>query len=116
VREAVVNAIRHSHADQIAVEVDYSSRTLLVSVRDNGCGIDDQILKTGREGHWGLAGMRERAERIGATLEVLSRVNSGTEIQLSISGKTAYRSTPNGGPWRWLARFFPGKRQGDKVQ
>lgn len=116
VREAVVNAIRHSHADQIAVEVDYSSRTLLVSVRDNGCGIDDQILKTGREGHWGLAGMRERAERIGATLEVLSRVNSGTEIQLSISGKTAYRPTPNGGRWSWLARFFPGKRQGDKVE
>ena len=53
-------------------------------IRDNGCGIDRQVLEKGRDGHWGLAGMRERATRIGGLLKILSSPAAGTEVQLSI--------------------------------
>jgi len=96
-REAILNASRHSHATLIEAEVDYGSRKLRVVVRDNGCGIDAQVLKTGREGHWGLATMRERAEKIGARFEVLSRINTGTEIQLSVPAQLAFQDIP--GVW-----------------
>ena len=65
-REALVNAFRHSGAAEIEVEVEYAVSHLRVRVRDDGRGIDDEVLRSGREGHWGLSGMRERAERIGA--------------------------------------------------
>ena len=60
-REALANAVRHSQASAIEVELEYSDGQLRVVVRDNGCGVDEQILRSGREGHWGLSGMRERA-------------------------------------------------------
>jgi DNA-binding NarL/FixJ family response regulator len=53
-------------------------------VRDDGCGIDPAVLQAGRDGHWGLSGMRERAERIGAHLQVMSHASAGTEIELSV--------------------------------
>lgn len=93
-REAILNASRHSRATLIEVEVDYGSRKLRIVVRDNGCGIDAQVLKTGREGHWGLATMRERAEKIGARFEVLSRINNGTEVQLSVPAQLAFADMP----------------------
>lgn len=108
-REAVVNAIRHSQASQIEVQVDYKSRSLVVSVRDNGCGIDAQVLERGREGHWGLAGMRERAEKIGGKLEVMSRVGAGTEVQLLLPGKRAFESSAAVRFWRSLRPSYPQK-------
>jgi signal transduction histidine kinase/ligand-binding sensor domain-containing protein len=98
-REAVFNAFRHSQANTIEVEVDYALRNLRILVRDDGCGIDTQVLKTGREGHWGLANMRQRAEKIGGKFEVLSRINGGTEIQLWIPGKLAFEGGPPRGSW-----------------
>src|SRR4029450_14024368 len=62
-REALVNAFRHSQATRIEVEVEYAASQLRILVRDDGCGIDPQVLRLGRDGHWGLSGMRERAER-----------------------------------------------------
>jgi nitrate/nitrite-specific signal transduction histidine kinase len=53
-------------------------------IRDNGRGIDPGVLQTGRDGHWGLAGMRERAARIGGLIRVLSSPTVGTEVQLSV--------------------------------
>lgn len=88
-REALVNAFHHAQADKIEVEVEYSKNLRLV-VRDDGAGIDQQVLESGKDGHWGLAGMRERAENIGARFKVWSRVNSGTEIELVIPGHVAY--------------------------
>lgn len=90
-REAVVNALRHSRATKIEMELESSDQHLRVIVRDNGCGIDPQILKTGRDGHWGLSGMRERAERIGASFRVWSRAEAGTEVELSVPGRIAFR-------------------------
>jgi ligand-binding sensor domain-containing protein/signal transduction histidine kinase len=90
-REALVNAFRHARARNIEVEIEYSSRDLSLFVRDDGCGIDPQMLKSGREGHWGLSGMRERADRIGARLHVRSRTAAGTEVELRVPGRVAFR-------------------------
>jgi signal transduction histidine kinase/ligand-binding sensor domain-containing protein len=107
VREAAINAFRHSKASSIEVKVDYISRNLRVSVRDNGCGIDEELLKSGREGHWGLTNMRERAERIGGRLKVSSRANAGTVVRLWIPGKLAFERPFSNPFWSWLTRLYP---------
>jgi signal transduction histidine kinase len=84
VREALLNALRHSGATAIEADVEYSSRRLRVIVRDNGCGIDPQVVRSGRDLHWGLLGMRERAASLGAQLRIWSRRGAGTEVEISI--------------------------------
>jgi len=91
-REALVNAFHHAQATKIEVELDYANKHLRILVRDNGSGIDAAVLQAGRDGHWGLAGMRERAESIGARLKVWSRAQAGTEVELLIPGKVAFVS------------------------
>lgn len=87
-REALINALRHSDATSIEVEVEYRPRRLRVLVRDNGRGIDSKTVRSGRDGHWGLTGMRERAAHIGAQLQIWSRPGAGTEVEISIPGHT----------------------------
>jgi signal transduction histidine kinase len=65
-REAVINALRHSEATKIEVEIQYLRTLLCVLVRDDGCGISPEGVQKGADSHWGLRGMRERAENIGA--------------------------------------------------
>jgi signal transduction histidine kinase len=89
-REALVNAFRHSGARTIDVELDYASSGLRMLVRDDGCGIDPAIVQSGADGHWGLTGMRERAERIGASFKVRSRAAAGTEVELIVPGRVAF--------------------------
>jgi len=86
-REALVNALRHAEATSIEAEVEYLPRRLRLVVRDNGRGIDPQIVHTGRHAHWGLRGMRERAESIGAQLRIWSRPKAGTEVEISVPGE-----------------------------
>ena len=93
-REALVNAFRHSSAKHVEFELEYADTHLCMRVRDNGCGIDPQVLHSGRERHWGLAGMRERATRIGGLLKISSSAISGTEIQLFIPGSIAFQASP----------------------
>ena len=92
-REAIVNAYRHSHARDIETEVEFRPTELRIAVRDNGCGIDPQELQWGRNGHWGLQGMRERAELIGARLRLFSRAGLGTEVELCVPGRVAFEQT-----------------------
>jgi len=108
-REALINAFRHSGASKIEVEVEYTNRKLCILVRDNGCGIDAQVLKTGREGHWGLSGMRERAEKMGAKLVVFSRSGGGTEVELCVPGSVAFESVSSIGLPKRLREFFQKK-------
>jgi signal transduction histidine kinase len=110
-REAVINAFRHSRADNIEVKVEYAGRNLRVIVRDDGCGIGPQVLETGREGHWGLSGMRERAEKIGAKLTVLSRPDAGTEVELSIPGSVAFESVSSNRLSQWFTRWLGRKEK-----
>jgi signal transduction histidine kinase/ligand-binding sensor domain-containing protein len=105
-REALVNAFRHSRAKSIELELEYASSQLRVLVRDNGCGIDPLMLRSGREGHWGLPGMRERAERIGAKLHVWSSATAGTEVELSVPSHVAFQSQSSGhAAPGWFARL-----------
>jgi PAS domain S-box-containing protein len=93
-REALVNAFSHSRARRIEFELEYAESDLRMRVRDNGCGIDPQVLRSGRNGHWGLAGMRERATRVGGVLNISSSATAGTEVQLSIPGRIAFQLSP----------------------
>jgi signal transduction histidine kinase len=86
-REALMNALHHSAATDIEAEVEYAPRLLRVMVRDNGCGMDSHVIHSGRPGHWGLLGMRERARSIGAQLRVWSRRGAGTEVEISVQGQ-----------------------------
>jgi signal transduction histidine kinase/ligand-binding sensor domain-containing protein len=110
-REALVNAFRHSHARQIEAELEYGVDQLRIQIRDNGCGIDPDVLRSGRDGHWGLPGMRERAERIGARLSVWSSAAAGTEVELSIPGHIAFAAGSRNGLLKWFARFYPSRAE-----
>ena len=72
-REALVNALHHSKASSIEVEVSYLRSHLRVLVWDNGCGIDEQIVEAARASHWGLLRMRDQAKGIGAEIRLYSR-------------------------------------------
>jgi len=111
-REALVNAFRHSNASNVEVELEYAPGYLRLLVRDNGKGIDPEVVRVGRDGHWGLSGMRERAERIGARFRVLSSASAGTEIELSVPGHIAYLPRDSDRPSRWLNMLQPRKAKG----
>jgi signal transduction histidine kinase len=88
-RDALVNAVRHSEATNIEAEVEYLPRKVRVVVRDNGCGLDPQSVRSARAAQWGLTGMRERADSIGGQLRVWSRPGAGTEVEISVPGSLA---------------------------
>ncbi len=115
-REALINAFRHSKAGKIEVEMEYAARDFRVVVRDDGIGIDPQIIRRGREKHWGLSGMKERAEKIGGRLKVLSRADTGTEIELSVPNNIAFETQNRARPFKWLAKFKPHKAISGKEQ
>jgi signal transduction histidine kinase len=94
-REAVTNALRHAHAKKIEADITYAERLLRLRIRDDGRGIDPKLLDGGRDGHWGLSGMRERAEQIGARLDIWSELGAGTEVDLSVPGSIAYGTEGN---------------------
>jgi signal transduction histidine kinase/ligand-binding sensor domain-containing protein len=94
-REALRNAFRHSQARRIETEVAYSSNLFRLRIRDDGKGMAPDVRNRGeRIGHWGLGGMRERAERLGGKLEVWSEPGSGTEVDLRVPASIAYQSSP----------------------
>jgi signal transduction histidine kinase len=89
--EALRNAFQHAQAGHIEVEIHYDEVQLRVRIRDDGKGVDADLLsKKERSGHWGLPGMRERAKLVGGQLEIWSQLNSGTEIELRIPASIAY--------------------------
>ena len=91
-REALRNASKHSGARQIEAEITYGDRSLSLHIRDDGKGIQAEILEEGRRGHYGLCGMRERARQIGGKFEIWSRPGAGAEVELSIASAIAYRT------------------------
>ena len=90
-REAIRNAFAHANASFINVLIAYEKHTLIVTVKDNGCGIDSKVLREGeREGHWGLRGMQERANHMGARLQITRPPEGGTLLMLSLTARLAY--------------------------
>jgi signal transduction histidine kinase len=83
-REAMLNSFKHANAHAMEVQIDYLKAEFKLSVRDDGRGIDEKVVKNGREGHWGLRGMRERAASIHGRLRILSRSGAGTEVEIVV--------------------------------
>lgn len=105
-REALVNALTHSDGRNVEVEITYDTRQFRLRVRDDGRGIDSRILEEGgRPDHWGMQGMRERAQKIGAQLKVWSGPETGTEIELIVPGATAYQAARDKSKRSRLRRF-----------
>src|SRR5262249_32820353 len=89
--EALRNAFRHANASRIEVEITYGGRYFRVRIRDNGKGIASAVLDAGkRDGHYGLPGMHERTKLIDGKLDVQSKPDFGTEIDLTIPASVAY--------------------------
>ena len=105
--EALRNAFLHAAAKQVEVEIRYDNERFRLRVRDDGKGIDAAILsQQGKERHFGLPGMRERATLIGGKLTIWSEVDAGTEVELRLPGDIAYVSARRGS---WFSRKFTAK-------
>lgn len=94
--EAIRNACQHSEATRMKVHLSYS-RDLTLRITDNGKGIDPGVVIRGRDGHFGLQGMRERALRISGKLTVDSSPGSGTTIELIVPGRVIFRGSRSRG-------------------
>jgi ligand-binding sensor domain-containing protein/signal transduction histidine kinase len=104
-REAMTNAFRHSHAAKIETEIAYENTGVRLRIRDDGHGFDQKIVDSGRAGHWGLCGMRERAKAMGAELDIRSHPGTGTEVELTIPANVAYPDSIKQSFWD---RIYPG--------
>jgi signal transduction histidine kinase len=102
-REALRNAFRHARAGRIEAEIRYDERGLRLRVRDDAKGIDPGLLKAGgRAGHWGLTGLRQRAKRIGAQVDLWSEAGAGTEVQLTVPASVGYAAPHSRASWELL--------------
>jgi signal transduction histidine kinase len=89
-REALTNAFRHAGATRISVELNYGKRYFRMICSDNGRGFDSG--NGGKEDHWGLRGMAERARRLGGQLQIQSDRARGTEIRALVPAYRAYEN------------------------
>ncbi len=99
-RQAIINALQHAHARKIHVLLSYGERLLQIRVQDNGCGINEETLNLRRPGHYGIAGMKERAERLGGRVSIRSRVGEGTEVNLTVPAHLLYQDDVRRCGWR----------------
>lgn len=102
-REALNNAFRHAGASRVWLHLDHGADGVRLVVADDGRGFPMDVQRDGqREGHWGLVGMRERAQLAGGSLELRSREEGGAEVAMWVPASLAYA-----GPARrsWLGLF-----------
>ena len=88
-QEATTNAVKHAQATIIRLELRYQPQSVQLSIQDDGLGFDAEKATSSEAGHFGLLGMRERAEKIGGTITVLSTPGSGTRINVTVPLSTA---------------------------
>jgi len=85
------NALSHASASRIEVVVACDPKGITLSISDNGIGMDPDILRRGmRDGHWGLRGMQERSDAIGASFQITSNPNVGTRVTLHVPASLAF--------------------------
>ncbi|TWI70019.1 histidine kinase-like protein [Pseudoduganella lurida] len=102
-REALRNAFQHSGGTQVTLTVRYDADALVVMVADDGTGFDPAVdPRVGREGHWGLRGMREAAGAIGAAVEIGHPAGGGTSVTLRVPAIRAYAARQENG---WMERL-----------
>lgn len=83
-QEAITNAVRHGAATHVKVSLQYADAAITLQVKDDGCGFTPQRVLTQDLGHFGLRGLRGRADRIGGELQISSEPGHGTTIQIRI--------------------------------
>jgi two-component sensor histidine kinase len=83
-QEAMANAVKHASARNIDIKLRYDPDSLMLSVQDDGSGFDTENIIPLGVGHYGLTGMRERAERIGGRLTLKSQRGQGTELLVEV--------------------------------
>ena len=102
--EALRNAFHHAHARRVRVEIRFDERQFRLRVADDGRGIDERVIhREPLDGHFGLHGMRERAEGVGGHLDIWSKLDTGTQLDLSIPADAAYGAAPRRLSWFRLA-------------
>ena len=114
-RKPCATAFRHAGARQIEAEIRYDDKEFRLRVRDDGKGIDQEVLAAqGIEGHYGLRGMPERAALIGGKVSVWSEVGAGTEVELRIPGSAVYAAARRRSWWsRLSASSMRAEEKGD---
>jgi signal transduction histidine kinase len=83
-QEAVTNVLKHAGASKIAVRLHLEARKLYLRIVDDGRGFEQENAFSSRGGHFGLIGMRERAERLGGELRLCSHPGEGTELEVTV--------------------------------
>jgi signal transduction histidine kinase len=111
--EAIRNACIHSGASRLEVQLRYA-QDLAVRVNDNGIGIETTVSDKGKDEHFGLQGMRERAARIGGKLTLVSPATFGTEITVVVPGGIVFRKS-SATPFSKLRDLLGQKRQTSKL-
>ena len=91
-REAVRNGRQHACARTVEVRLAFLPHALQLTVRDDGRGMSEELLRSGRTGHWGLQGMVERARNLNGHMLLRSKVGHGTTVRLSLGASVAYRN------------------------
>ncbi|RRN63965.1 hypothetical protein EIK80_14480 [Caulobacter sp. 602-1] len=89
--EALFNIARHAKAQTVDVTIHFTDQQLTVRICDDGVGIPADVVARGHKpGHFGLVGLRERAQRIGGRLSIANCAGAGAEITVKIPAKLAY--------------------------
>ena len=98
---------------RVEIELEYAANHFRLKIRDNGRGFEGDIAEAGRPGHWGIPGMRERAERLSSRLQLRSRIGVGTEVDLVVPGHVAFQRTQTSRTgWRRRVETVAGRRLG----
>ncbi len=106
-KEALTNAFRHSRASSIVAAIYFNRSELFLSCSDDGVGMPPVVLQAGSiEGHWGLVSIRERADKLRATLVFRGVEPHGTVVEVSVPGRLAYLQPETGSLRTLLGRFF----------
>ncbi|NYT41461.1 hypothetical protein HZY97_11880 [Sphingomonas sp. R-74633] len=116
VDEALFNICRHAHASAVEIILRFGNRQLGVEIRDDGVGMPPEVLAQGHKpGHFGLIGMRERAERIGCSFSIDSRPGMGCAVTMTLPARLAFADHAPGRRWRFLSRLSRNKKDPSHV-
>lgn len=93
--EALFNIRRHAEATRVAIDIRYDA-SFVLRIADQGIGIDPELAENGKQGHFGLAGMRERARKLRGSLSIRRLPDPGTELVLTVPGAIGYKKERRG--------------------
>jgi signal transduction histidine kinase len=95
----VTNALKHGKASVIRLQVAFQDEALMLEVADDGAGFDIATIAGPGQGHYGMQGMRERAKRLGAELEIESQPGRGSSIRVRMRKDVMLRSVASVEPF-----------------